>query len=100
MENGFVFYFGLADADEFGDADELFEHKGKYYFYKIEGDREMFTIEDTCNRMVPFDCTSIKELNLAMFGATRYYNAQDDAEQLVINRARETQSLMDFWNDA
>ena len=100
MENGFEFYFGLVDTDqEYMQLEDLFQHGDKYYYFKMVVEDDMFAIYDTCNRMMPFDRTQVKAMNMAMFGVTQFYNALNEADAVFEKRMNETSALMDFWND-
>lgn len=99
MQNGFEFYFGEANPDETYELDGLFQEDGKYYYFKMVVEDDMFAIHDTCNRMMPFDRTQTNAMNLAMFGVSRFYSAIADADKLFESRMHETQQLMQFWKD-
>lgn len=99
MQNGFEFYFGVVDVDEHVELEELFQEGDTYYYFKMVVEDDMFAIYDTCNRMMPFDRTQINAVNMAMFGATRFYGALDAADQVFEKHMNETSMLMDFWNN-
>jgi len=100
MQNGFEFYFGAVDTDQDSvGLEDLFKQGDAYFYFKMVVEDDMFTIYDTCNRMMPFDRAQIKEVNMAMFGATQFYNALEEADQVFEKRMRETNALMDFWKD-
>lgn len=55
-------YFSEADTDE----SDVFEHKGKKYYYKLVLEPDQFVIYDTCNRSIPFDYESAHGLARAV----------------------------------
>jgi len=100
MKNGFEFYFGVVDTEQDHiEPEECFQQGDKYYYFKMVVEDEQFAVYDTCKRMMPFDRTQVKALNLAMFGVTQFYNALEEADTVFEKRMNETSALMDFWND-
>lgn len=99
MQNGFEFYFGLVEVEDHVELEELFQQGDKYYYFKMVVEDEQFAVYDTCNRMMPFDRTQVKAMNMAMFGVTQFYNALDEADAVFEKRMHEASALMDFWND-
>ena len=99
MQNGFEFYFGLVEVEDHVELEELFQQGDKYYYFKMVVEDEQFAVYDTCNRMMPFDRTQVKAMNMAMFGVTQFYNALNEADAIFEKRMHEASALMDFWND-
>ena len=54
-------YFGKADPSQEITTD-LFQHNGNYYYFKLELEKDQFVIRDTCNRYVPFELDTAKEM--------------------------------------
>lgn len=68
-------YFGKAEKDE--STQDLFEHEGEYFYYKISLEQDQFVIHDTCNRYVPLDYTAAKPL----FQAIKYMYQTESAKR-------------------
>ena len=92
-----TFYFG--EPVEGAELDGLFEADGKYYYYMVEVLVDDFRITDSCGRMVPFDKTSLKEFNLAVFGVTQTYAALDAANNLYDKKIAELNQVLDFYEE-
>lgn len=58
-------YFGRANP-EIEDIDELFEHDGNHYYFKLEMQEDQFVLYDTCNRYVPMEYDAAVELGKAV----------------------------------
>lgn len=68
-------YFGKVGKNE--STEDLFEHEGEYYYYKIVLENDQFVIEDTCNRRVPFEYSSTKSL----YNAIKYLHHTESAKR-------------------
>lgn len=76
-------YFAQARDDE--PIEDLFEYKGKYYYYKLEIQDDQFVIWDTCNRHVPFDFESASALHQAVKYLHHTENVKRTADEWLTN---------------
>ena len=88
-------FFGWVDLEEFSNVEreELFYHKGKYYWYKLTLEPDQFCIYDTCGRMVPFGNDVMGELSsvLTIINLNRMGQEELDHEMEV--------NIQDFYSD-
>jgi hypothetical protein len=75
-------YFGKADP-EHESIEELFEHNGNYYYFKLEMHDEQFVLRDTCNRYVPFEYEAAVELGKAVHYVYEHQYLHNTAEKWI-----------------
>lgn len=93
------FYFGKANPEEYKDLPkgELFSHDGHYFWYKLEISEEGICFHDTCNRHMPFDRDSLKELEVAVYIAREHDLARRDGERARHSRIERLAKTLAAW---
>ncbi len=72
-----VIYFGKVPS-EFYEYGEYFEYDDNYFYFKAIIDDDGMTIYDSCNRIMPFDYSQLKDLaNLSAFAYKLFSNLED-----------------------
>ena len=93
------FYFGKVDLKEFENVEkeELFAYDGSYFWNKMVIDSEGICFYDTCDRHMPFDLTTLKELEVVVYIAREYDLAEQDAERAKGARLAKLESTLARW---